>query len=112
LVKWISKITEREEDTLRQLYKKANEEDEPANWEAIRQYMDKLGEKYKFDPRKVSIDTRGRVYMLPGKTIFVVYNKKTFDIEKSFFEKNKATGYMVADRNVLYDLAIKEVEIE
>jgi len=68
----ICRITEEEEYKLRVLYENANKTNANEFWKAISDYMDELGEKYHFEAKSVSIDTRGNVNLLPGTTCFVV----------------------------------------
>lgn len=111
MAKPITQITEPEETTLRELYSVANKYNRNKDYEAIRKYMLELGLKYGFDPKKVSIDTRGRVFILPDETVYVVYNKVTAEIHKVFYDKSNAVDYMLNGSKLMHDLTWDEVEI-
>ena len=67
------KITEAEEFELRQAYTTANIENTVDSIEAIRILYRHLGKKYGFNPRKVTINTKGEVRPITKETIYVVY---------------------------------------
>ena len=110
--KWIAKITEREEEALRDLLEEANKTDNDSDWQKYMDYMKQLGVQYNFEANKVSIDTNGYVFLLPNETIYIVYNRNTNEIYKAFFNKKDATEYIVDGSNKILNLSFKEIEIQ
>lgn len=110
--KWIAKIKESEEWHIRELLEEANKSDKQEAWQNYENYLKELGKRYGYDPRKVSIDTKGRVFVLPGETVFVVYNKVTHELHKVFYIKKTATDYVLSGSNQMLNLTYEEVEIE
>lgn len=68
------KINELEENRLRELYEQANETDNDASWQLVREYYKQLGKKYSFDPRRVMINTKGEVTKRSYETVYVVHD--------------------------------------
>ena len=62
-MKKIAQISYYEEKELRVLYEAANKINKQEQVQAIQDYYNTLGKKYKFDPTKVSINTKGEVYI-------------------------------------------------
>ncbi len=108
----IARIQDNEEIKLRGLLMKANDTDNDSDWQIYMDYMKMLGEKYHFDPRKVQINTRGIVSLLPKSTAFVIYNTSTGIPETVFLNKKQASEYLIKGQSIVKDLDVQEVPIE
>jgi len=74
------KITELEEFELRELYEKARTEDTTESLNSVRVFYRKLGKKYKFNPLRVTINTKGEVWPITKENVFVVTDKNNSGI--------------------------------
>ena len=70
------KITEDEEQVLRILYDKANKHPSPSAENDIRVYYKKLGKRYKFNPIRVTINTKGEVRPITKENVYVIYTNE------------------------------------